>query len=189
MPEFDTGLAISCAIISIDALQRRRNKKVDWTKVMTQAPRGRSSLAFFLGQKSTKTLVMVRNYGVIDAVLLSDEGEDQSTVIRIPVKISAEFLQPYYNDIINPELNEFYDKIQLHLSNNRQTLMGPLSSARAAYAMQQFNVSEVEAISIASEQSRMLLTQHADRNSAVSELLVAEKERANGFSNSTSGKL
>lgn len=178
-----------CAIISIEALQRRKNKKVDWTKLMNQAPRGRTSLAFFLGPNESKTLVMVRNYGAIEAVLLSDDVDDLATIIRIPVKVAAEFLEPYCNDVVNPELNEYYDKIQLHLSKGSQTLLGPLSSARAAYAMQKFKINEAEAIDIADQQSKTLLAQHAERNKAVDDLLAAQAERTSGFSNSTTGKL
>lgn len=148
---------------------------------MARLATGRSSLAFFLGPNSAKTLVMVRNYGAIQAVLLTDEVEDASTVMRIPMKISAEFLLPYCDDLVSPELSEYLDKIQLYLSTNRMTLLGPLSSARAAYAMQQFQVSEAQAIELANQQAQTLLQQNAQRIKEVSDLMAAEHKRANGF--------
>jgi hypothetical protein len=167
-----------CAIISLTGLQGRRNKTVDWTKVMKDAPRSRTSLAFFLGPNKAKTLVMVRNYGAIDAVLLTDDAEDQS-FMRIPVAQSAEFLEPYADDLVAPELNDYYDRIQLYTSSHGLTLLGPLSSARAAFALKNFPVNEAEAIELAEQQARTLMEQQAARGKTIEQLLAAEREKAN----------
>jgi hypothetical protein len=145
---------------------------------MKDAPRSRTSLAFFLGPNKAKTLVMVRNYGAIDAVLLTDDAEDQS-FMRIPVAQSAEFLEPYADDLVAPELNDYYDRIQLYTSSHGLTLLGPLSSARAAFALKNFPVNEAEAIELAEQQARTLMEQQAARGKTIEQLLAAEREKAN----------
>ena len=99
---------------------------------------------------------MVRNHGAIDSVMLADDGEAQSSIF-IPHGHAEEFLEPYADDIVAAELNGYYDRIQLHSSSHEMTLLGPLSSERAAFALKNFPVNEVKAIEIAEQQARTLL--------------------------------
>ena len=66
---------------------------------MLYTPKSRTSKAFFLGPNNARTLVMVRNHGAIDSVMLADDGEAQSS-IRIPHGYAGEFLEPYADDLI-----------------------------------------------------------------------------------------
>lgn len=132
---------------------------------------------------------MTRNYGAIVAVLLTDVEDDASSVMRIPSEHVKEFLEPFHDDVVVPELDDFYNQIQLYLSTNRLTLLGPLSTARAAYAMKAHQLTPAQAVDVADQQAQTLLTQQAQRLAAVEKLLAADGRGANVFANSTTGQL
>lgn len=132
---------------------------------MTQAPTSRSALAYLLGPNNTRNLVLTRNYGAVIAVILDDSvpGQD-SSILRLPSKNSAEFLEPFVSDILAPGVTPQYDQIQLYLAANNLGPLGPLSSARAALALKlQPEITPAQAVELADLESKLLTQQHAHR--------------------------
>lgn len=160
---FAPAMASSCAIISIEGLQRRRFRHVDWTKIMTNVPKGKTALAFLLGPNNSRNLVMTRNHGAIIAVILDDTQIDENSLLRFSSVHVEEFLEPYCDDIVAPELSEQYDALQLHVSTQGDSLLGPLTSGRAALIMKNMKFEADQAIILAIQEGRDLVTRQSER--------------------------
>lgn len=164
----------SCAIISIEGLQRRRFRTVDWTKLMSKASSSKSSLAFLIGPDKTNCLVLTRNYGAIVAVILDDTDLNEDTFMRIPSVHSTEFLIPYSDDLIAQDLIDQYDAIQLHLTTTGAPKLGPLTSARAAWAMKHKGMPVEGSIKFALAEGERMASEHAARSQLIENLLAAD---------------
>lgn len=140
---------------------------------MIQAPQSRSYLAFLLGKNDEKILVLARSYGVITAVVLDDTETSEETTLRIPTAHLAEFLEPLCDDIIVPELTEQYDAIQLMLTTNNQSVLGPLSAARAAFLLKEKNCTPAQAVALAAHEGRRITAQQNERSKMVDRALSA----------------
>lgn len=176
---------MTCDIISIEGLQRRRFKRVNWTNLMTQVPSGTAALAFLKSPNGGRTLVLTRTYGMVVAALLTENFEgatDQRyTLMRMPLDNVKEFLEPYVDDLVAPELNEQYDELQLYVSENNLPLLGPLSSARAAYAMKHKSMSPEQAIAEAENQATFLVTMQMNRLKKIEGMMNADGKTPNVF--------
>lgn len=102
---------------------------------MTDMPASRSALAYLRGPNNTRNLVLTRNYGAIIAVVLDDKDFNENAIMRIPVLHVAQFIDPFCDDIVIPDMADQYDAVQLYLSDNNLPMIGPLSTARAALAV------------------------------------------------------
>lgn len=165
-----------CAVVSIETLQRRRDRQVDWNHVMNHAQQAPSSLQFLLGANDSKTLVLVRNYGAKTVVVLSDLPSVEHKTISMTSKSAPEFLVPYVDGIVATELNDQYDELQAHLAGHGLELLGPLDSARAAYAMKYDGLDVGAAIDFAHTQSLTLSSQQAQRIGVLKDLGIISPE-------------
>lgn len=145
--------------------------RVDWTKVMTNMPKGTANLQFLKGYHGHQdSLVLARSYGAVLAILLSDDVSNSLSIMRVPSSKASEFLRPYSDTVVAPELTEQYDHISLYTSQNNLPLVGPLTSARAAYLMKYDGLGVPDAIEQANQQSLDLLVDQEKRMKTISEL-------------------
>jgi hypothetical protein len=108
---------------------------------MTGFSNNRTHLAFLKGLGNNRYLVLTRNYGAILSIVLDDAETSPDCVITINSTYAAEFLEPFSAAALLPEFAKEYDAIQLYLSASNQPMLGLLSSARAALAMRELNLS------------------------------------------------
>lgn len=141
---------------------------------MPQAPTSNSALAYLLGPNRSRHLVLTRNYGAVIAVILDDGVPSQDgSILRIPSKNAAEFLEPFSSDIFAPGVSTQYDAIQLYLTANNLALLGPLSSARAALALKTNPaISPAEAVELAAKECLLLTQQQAQRLNMIESALA-----------------
>ena len=162
---------MAAQVISIDALHRRSQARVDWTKLMINATPGRSSLSFLTLGDAPKVLVMTRNYGAINAVMLSDSAPGKpapaSAVLRLSQAESARYMTHYSEGVVAAQLLPFYSQIDAHCTKMGQPLPGPLAAARAAYAMKAQDATVEDALTLAYQQAEQLIFQQQERASAI----------------------
>lgn len=140
---------------------------------MSQAQHIKTSLAFLTGIDHERYLVLARDYGAVIAVILDDSIFTENTVLRVPSQTALELLEPYADDIVAAELSEQYDQLQLYLLQNDRSLLGPLTSARAALAMKRDNLTPESAIEVATQQGALLTERQIERLKIVQRALAS----------------
>lgn len=126
-----------------------------------------SRLAFLHSPDGSRDVVLVRDYGAITAVVLDDANVVPESIIRLPKTLAAEFIQPYLQDIVDPELSAYYDQVQLYLTQSSQAVLGPLASARAALYMKERGLPADQAVALAFRRGQALIVQNSARLKAL----------------------
>lgn len=155
--------AVSCNIISLDTLRHRAARHINWTHVMTSAPQGQSELAYLLGPNNTKSLVMCRDYGDITSIMLDDAVIDETTVLKIPTKHYAEFLELFSKTLMLEDLKSHYNALDLYLASMNQPVLGPLTSARVVLNMVRDKSTPAAALQLANDERMTLVKRQVDR--------------------------
>lgn len=155
-------------------------------------PEKKTKLAFLKTPNNGRVIVLTRNHGAVTSILLTDRPDDDVSGKASTMCISAhhcnEFLIPYVDDLIAPELNEQYNALQLHLTNTNQPLEGPLTSARAAYAMKKLGLTPAQAFEISYEQSKEMVAQQEARMKEIENVLNPNGRTPNVFTETWGGQ-
>lgn len=140
---------------------------------MTSAAQGQSELAFLYGANGSKNLVMCRDYGDITSVILDDSAINETSILRIPTKHYAEFLESFCEGVLVKGLDAHYNAIDLYLLAMNQPVLGPLTAARAVLSMEHNKCSPAAAIQLANDERKMLTKRQTERLKRVDAIIEA----------------
>lgn len=125
--------------------------------------KNQTNLGFFLSPDGARDAVLLRNYGAITAAILDDGDLGPNSVIRLQEAQIHQFVDPYCEGCTDPLLLDQYNEILVFLNENNLTVLGPLTSTRAAIYMKEKNILAGPAIELAVQRGIELTEQQGKR--------------------------
>ena len=125
--------------------------------------KNQTNLGFFLSPDGARDAVLLRNYGAITAVVLDDGDLGPDSIVRLQEAQIHQFVDPYCEGCTDPSLSDQYDEILVFLNENNLTVLGPLTSTRAAIYMREKNTLVGPAIELAVQRGIDLTRQQFKR--------------------------